>query len=288
MKSMTGYGGAESHGRWAKIAVQLRSLNHRNLDIQLGAPREYLSAEEEIRKRIRQRISRGRVELFVTRSPLKGQSRKLELDEGLLSQYLSSLRRAQKKFGLKGEADISLCSSLPELFQLRDAEVSEEDEREIVLKTLDLALKKLERSREREGRHLKMDVQSQIRHLRKVSVGLGKEAEKVGLRLKDSLSLREGGISPDNQREATEIAGVNFFKGDIHEEVVRLKTHIEALARLVNEREPVGKKMDFLLQEIQRELNTISSKVPHLSVVQLVLAGKEKVEKIREQAQNVE
>lgn len=287
MKSMTGYGEAESHGRWAKIAVQLRSLNHRHLDIQLRVPREYLSAEEEIRKTIRQRISRGRVELFITRSPLKGQSRKLELDEGLLSQYLSSLRRAQKKFGLKGEVDISLCSRLPELFQLRDAEVSEEDEREIVLKTLDLALKKLERSREREGRHLKMDVQSQTQHLRKASVGLSKEAEKISLRLKDSLSLGEGGISLENQREASEIAGVNF-KGDIHEEVVRLKTHIEALARLIKEREPVGKKMDFLLQEIQRELNTIGSKVPHLSVVQWVLAGKEKVEKIREQAQNIE
>lgn len=287
MKSMTGYGEVESHGRWAKIAVQLRSLNHRHLDIQLRGPREYLSIEEEIRKTIRQRISRGRVELFITRSPLRGQTRRLELDEGLLSQYLSSLRRAQKKFGLRGEVDISLCSSLPELFQLRDAEVSEEDEREIVLRALDLALKKLERSREREGRHLKMDVQSQIQHLRKASVGLSKEAEKISLRLMDSQSLREGGMSLENQRDVTEISGVNF-KGDIHEEVVRLKTHVEALAHLVNEREPVGKKMDFLLQEIQRELNTIGSKVPHLPVVQLVLAGKERVEKIREQAQNVE
>lgn len=287
MKSMTGYGEAATQGRYAKIAVQLRTLNHRHLDIQLRVPREYLPIEEDIRKSIRQRISRGRVDLFVTRSLLRGQGRKLELDEGLLRQYLSSLGRAKRKFGLKGEVDISICASLPELFQLREAEIKEEDERSLVLKTLDFALKNLERSREREGRQLKLDVQSQIRHLRKISRGLAREGEKINLRLRDSLSAREGGNNLEAQREATEGAGPNF-RGDIHEEVVRLKTHVEELARLVNERGSVGKQVDFLLQEIQRELNTISSKAPQLPVIQLVLAGKERVEKIREQAQNVE
>ncbi len=166
MKSMTGYGEGATQGRWAKIAVQLRTLNHRHLDIQLRVPREYLSIEDEIRKAIRQRISRGRVDLFITRSPLRGQTRKLELDEGLLSQYLQSLRRAKKKFGLKGEVDLSLFCSLPELFQLREAEVREENEKDLVLEALRLALNKLEHSREREGRQLKLDVQSQIRHLK--------------------------------------------------------------------------------------------------------------------------
>ena len=287
MKSMTGYGEAAKQGKRAKIGVQLRTLNHRHLDIQLRVPREYLSIEEEIRKAIRQKLSRGRVDLFITRSPLEGQGRKLELDEDLLSQYLSSLRRAKRKFALKGEVDISLCRGLPELFRVREPEVREEDERGLVLRTLESALKNLERSREREGRHLKSDVQSQIRHLQKASVGLAREAERIGLRLKDSLSAREGASPVELQREGPEGAGLNF-KGDIHEEVVRLKTHVEELGRLVNGREPVGKKIDFLLQEIQRELNTISSKVPQLSVVHLVLAGKERVEKIREQAQNVE
>lgn len=287
MKSMTGYGEAAAQGKRAKIAVQLRTLNHRNLDIQLRVPREFLPIEEEIRKTIRQRISRGRVDLFITRSPLKGQGRKLELDEALLRQYLSSLRRAKKKFGLKGEMDISLCSNLPELFQLREEEVQKEDERSLVLRTLDSALRSLERSREREGRRLKSDVQSQIRHLRKVSEGLAREGEKISSRLRDSLSSREGGNALDGQREPSEVAGLNF-KGDIHEEVVRLKSHVEELARLIDERGPLGKKVDFLLQEIQRELNTISSKAPQLSVVHLVLSGKEKVEKVREQSQNLE
>ena len=287
MKSMTGYGEATAQGRWAKIAVQLRTLNHRHLDIQLRVPRDYMAIEEEIRKGIRQRISRGRVDLFITRSSLRGQSRTLELDERLLSQYLQSLRRARRKFGLKGEVDLSLFSSLPEIFQVREAEMKGKDEKGLVLRTLDSALKNLERSREREGRHMRLDIQLQIRHLRKVCTGLVRRAGKIRLRLNDPLSLKEGGNSPGVQREAQEIGNLSF-KGDIHEEVVRLKSHVKELARLIRERKPMGKRVDFLLQEIQRELNTVSSKVPHLSVVQLVLAGKERVEKIREQAQNVE
>lgn len=287
MKSMTGYGEAAGQGKRAKIAVQARTLNHRHLDIQLRVPREYLSIEEEIRKTVRQRISRGRLEVFITRSPLRGRGRKLELDEGLLRQYLASLQRAKGKFRLKGEVDISFCANLPELFQLREEEGGGEDEKRLVLKTLDLALRHLEGSREREGRQLKLDLEAQVRDLRKVSAGLAREGEKIGLRLKDSLSLREAANLPEGSREPSEVAGVNF-KGDIHEEVVRLRAHVEELARLMGERGPVGKKVDFLLQEAQRELNTISSKAPQLPVVQLVLAGKEKVEKIREQVQNLE
>jgi len=117
---------------------------------------------------------------------------------------------------------------------------------------------------------------------------LMREAKTVHLRLKECLPLKEGGgNSSQVQKEASEIGNWSF-KGDIHEEVVRLKSHGGELARLVLEREPVGKKIEFLLQEIQRELNTISSKMPHLSVVQLVLEGKGRVEKIREQVQNIE
>ena len=287
MKSMTGYGEAAAQGRYAKVAVQLRTLNHRHLDIQLRVPREYLSLEEDIRKSIRQRIARGRVDLFITRSPLKGQGRKLELDEALLKQYLSSLGRAKRKFALKGEVDISLCANLPDLFHLREGEMKEENERNLVLKAVDLSLKNLERSRTREGRQMQLDLQMQVRHLRKISGGLAREGKKIDSRLRDALPVREGGNSLESQREAAEAGGSNF-KGAIHEEVVRLKTHVEELALLIKGRGAVGKRVDFLLQEIQRELNTISSKAPQLAVVQSVLAGKEKVEKIREQVQNVE
>jgi uncharacterized protein (TIGR00255 family) len=288
MKSMTGYGEASAQRRWAKVVVQVRTLNHRHLDIQSRIPREYLAMEEEIRKVIRQNIARGRVEIFINRAPLKGQSRKLQLDEGLLGQYVRGLNRAQRRFGFKGKLDFSLLAQLPELFQLGQADIKQEDEKILVLGTLESALKKVERSREREGHQLKSDILLQLRHLRQICAGLGKEAKTLARsRLEESPSLGGGESFRENQRELSESLN-RTLKGDINEEIVRLKSHVEELASLIQEREPIGKKLDFLLQEIQRELNTISSKVPHLPIVRLVLSGKEKVEKIREQAQNIE
>ena len=287
MKSMTGYGEAAAQGRRVRVLVQVRTLNHRHLDLQPRVPREYLPMEEEIRRLVRERISRGRVELFVTRSLLRGQGRRLELDEGLLGQYLQSLSRVKRKFGLKGEADLSLCANLPDLFQLREAETEEGDEGGLVLKALNRALINLERSREREGRRLKQDMLAQARQLGRVAAALAKESGRIGLRIKNSLLLKqaaEASSAPTGPQEN----GNWSFKGDIHEEAVRLKSHVGELNRLVRERRPAGKRMEFLLQEIVRELNTVSSKAPQLPVVQLVVAGKEGVEKIREQAQNIE
>ena len=288
MKSMTGYGEASSQIRGTRVTVQVRSLNHRHLDLQLRAPREYLSFEEEIRKVIRQKISRGRLDVFINRSPTKGQGRRLELDEELLGQYLTAVRQAKGKYQLSGDFSVSLLSSIPELFQVRDVEVNAAAERQGVFKILDAALTKLERAREREGRQLKSDMQSQIRHLKRISIFLESRASEIGTRLqKVVVTPKERESRPANDRDMADAANW-ILKGDINEEVVRLKSHVEALARVLGEREPVGKKVDFLLQEVQRELNTISSKVPHLPVVQLVLEGKERVEKIREQTQNIE
>jgi len=276
MKSMTGYGEAAAQGKWAKITAQLRSLNHRYLDIQVRAPKEHLALEEEARKLIRDKVSRGRVELFITRSPLKGRGQRLELDEDLMGQYLQALRRARKRFALQGEVDLSLIARLPDLFRLREVEVRDGDERGLVLRTVESALRNLDRSREREGRHLSSDIQLHIHHLQRIATELKREAQKIPAHLPEPLSLKE-------ERNSAEA-----LKGDIHEEVVRIQSHVQGLARLIRGREPVGKRIDFLSQEIHRELSTISAKTPHLSVVQRALEGKERVEKVREQAQNIE
>jgi len=288
MKSMTGYGEGSRILRGTKISVQTRSLNHRHLDLQLRVPREYLSFEEEIRKMIRERISRGRIDLFINRYPAKGRGRRLEMDEDLLGQYLASIRRAKKKFRLAGDPQLSLLPSLPDLFHLREVEADAAGERQGLFAALVDALKKLEASRAREGRQLKADMQAQIRHLKRIAVALTAYANEMGGRSQRSSAPPRGGENSGRQENgAADSAGV-VSKGDINEEVVRLTSHVAALSAVVQETEPVGKKIDFMLQEVQRELNTISSKVPQLSVVQLVLEGKERVEKIREQTQNIE
>jgi uncharacterized protein (TIGR00255 family) len=284
MKSMTGYGEAAAQGRSVKVVVQVRTLNHRHLDLQPRVPREYLMLEEEIRKRVRDKISRGRVELFVTRSQIKGPERKLELNEKLLGQYLQSFRRIKSRYGLKGEIDVSLLVGLPDLFHVTEPEAREGEEGPLVLKALKRALENLDGSREREGRQLMLDVAAQARHLGDIAAALSKEAGKIGTRIKESLVQKEG-LEP---AQAGGSSNGLTFKGEIHEETVRLRTHIAELNRLVKKRTAMGKRIEFLLQEIVRELNTVSSKAPQLDVVQLVVAGKERVEKIREQAQNIE
>ena len=286
MKSMTGYGEATRPIENGKVSVQIRSVNHRHLDLQVRAPREYLSFEEEIRKAVRQRISRGRIDLFVNRYAAKGQNRKLEMDETLVGQYVAGMNQLKKKFKLAGDIGLALVSGIPDVFHVREIEVDGTGERQAVLKALELALKKLEQSREREGGHLRADMESQIAALREIASALETRAAENGVRLlKTQTVAADGGERPD--REPVENANV-AFKGDINEELVRLKTHVAVLAKTVREREPVGKRIDFILQEVNRELNTISSKVPYLPVTQLVLQGKERVEKIREQTQNIE
>ena len=285
MKSMTGYGEASQNFRGTKVTIQIRSLNHRHLDLQLRVPREYLAFEEEIRKTLRQKISRGRVDLFINRYAAKAQSRRLDVDEALVGQYIAGMTQLKKKYRLAGEIGLSLLATIPDLFHVRELEVNGAEERRAVLKALGGALKQLDRSREREGGHLRVDMESQVEHLKRIAGALEKEAVEIALR------FQKGSVTEENGSRADRgiVDGANLlFKGDVNEEVVRLKTHVAALGKVIREREPVGKKIDFMLQEVNRELNTISSKVPHLPIVQLVLQGKERVEKIREQTQNVE
>ncbi len=282
MKSMTGYGEGSQNVRGIKITVQIRSLNHRHLDMQLRLPREYLSFEEEIRKAIREKIARGRIDLFVNRYGAKPQTRKLEMDEGLVGQYIAGLKQLKKRYHLGGEVGVSMLTHIGELFQVREVEADHGGEREALLKTVSGALKKLERSREREGAQLKADMDGQIDHIRQIALALEERAAENGVRLQPPSA--EGQTVTRDGVELT----ATVLKGDINEEIVRLKTHVVALARVTREREPVGKKIDFMLQEVNRELNTISAKVPNLPVIQLVLQGKERVEKVREQTQNIE
>jgi uncharacterized protein (TIGR00255 family) len=288
MKSMTGYGEAVQNTRSARVSVQVRSLNHRHLDLQLRVPREYFAFEEEIRKNIREKISRGRIDLFVNRSAAKGQARKLEMDEALVGQYIAGVKQLKRKFKLAGEVDVSLLADIPDLVHVKELEIDAASERAAVLKALASALKKLDQAREREGAHLRADMEGQIGHLKRIAGELEARAAENGVRLQKTTGIQESQnpLLPGAEKAAD--PSPLPLKGDVNEELVRLKTHLASLAKVIREREPVGKKIDFMLQEVNRELNTISSKVPQLAVVQLVLQGKERAEKIREQTQNIE
>jgi len=286
MKSMTGYGEASQNIRLGKVSVQIRSLNHRHLDLQLRVPREYMAFEEDIRKSVREKISRGRIDLYVNRYVNKGRARKLDMDEELVGQYIAGVKQLKKKFKLAGEIDVALLADIPELFHVREIEIDSADEQSAVLKALAAALKKLDQAREREGGHMRADMEEQIDHLKRITVDLEARAAENGIRIQKPATASDG-QNVSSADKSSDLGGI-VLKGDVNEELVRLKAHLLTLAKVAREREPIGKRIDFMLQEVNRELNTISSKVAYLPVVQLVLQGKERVEKIREQTQNIE
>ncbi len=278
MRSMTGFGQAVLQDRQVKVSVQIRSVNHRHADIHLRTPKLYLSLEDELREQARAKIHRGRTDVYIDRTPLKGRGYRLEVDDALMEQYCEALRRIKGRFRLQGDIDLRLVPRLPDLFQFKEPEHVEGSEKRLVLRALDAALKGLTRSRDREGRNLKRDMVAEARQLSRAARDLGRCAAAIDRR------LQEQGAAANPGGEA----GSGTFKGSINEEAVRLRSHVEMLAGLMRERQPVGKKIDFLLQEIQRELTTIGAKAPQLDVVRLVLGGKESVEKVREQVQNIE
>jgi len=285
MKSMTGFGEGTAQGKQVKVTVQIRTINHRHADIHLRVPKLYLSLEEEIRELVRKTINRGRIDVYMDRIPVKGKEVRLEVDEDLIAQYCQALRRVKKRFALGGDIDLQLLPRLPDLFVFKEPERVETDEKGLALRALDLALKGLARSRGREGRNLKQDIVTHIRQLTGISKQLSELSRHIDARLRETFNGQAP--HPNTVREGVE-SGSGAFKGSINEEVVRLRSHVETLSGLARERDPIGKKIDFLLQEVHRELTTIGAKAPELNVVRLVLAGKESLEKIREQVQNVE
>lgn len=278
MRSMTGFGQAILQDRQVKVSVQVRSVNHRHADIHLRVPKLYLSLEDELREQARAQVHRGRTDVYIDRTPLKGRGYRLEVDDALMEQYCEALRRIKGRFRLQGDIDLQLVPRLPDLFQFKEPDHVEGSEKRLVLRALDAALKGLTRSRDREGRNLKRDMTAEARRLTRAARDLGRRAAAIDKR------LQEQGVAANPGGEA----GSGTFKGSINEETVRLRSHVETLSGLMRERQPVGKKIDFLLQEIQRELTTIGAKAPQLDVVRLVLGGKESVEKVREQVQNIE
>ena len=272
---MTGYGAASGQAGNCRLNVEVRSVNQRFLDLKLNVPREYGPFEPDLRRTVSGAIERGRVEVHVSRT-LPPRSSGIAL---------------QKEFGLKGPLDLSLLASRGDLFAAAEPAADVGVEVAEVQKLLAKALAAHRKEREREGAHLRKDMQDRVKRLRATLKSLEKEAGRVAPRLKAKLEKRLtellGGATLDPARLVQE-AAVLADRCDVHEELVRLGSHLAALDELTKSGESVAKRFDFVLQEVNRELNTIGSKASDLEITNLVVSGKADVEKLREQIQNVE
>ncbi len=290
MKSMTGYGSADGPAGRANLFIEVRSVNQRFLDVKLSAPREYGPWEAELRRRVGAAVSRGRVDVYVGR---QSGTRKaiVKVDREAAAAWIGAWRKLKREFGLEGELDLSLLQGRSEIFHTTERTRPLAAELRQLKGLLDEALADHSRQREREGAHLCRDMKRSLRALRTIT---GKTARRVSghaarrrRRLETRVRELVGKDGIDRSRLVQE-AAVLADRADVNEEIVRLGSHIEALEDLLVGAGPAGKRIDFVLQEVNRELNTVASKADDLAVTNLMVDAKAEVERLREQAQNLE
>jgi uncharacterized protein (TIGR00255 family) len=288
--SMTGYGQAEVEGMRHRISVEIRSLNSRYMDVNLRLPAGGWALEPGIRKGIGERLRRGRIEVQVRWEPLDQEDEPpVVLHLGRAKAYQRALERLREVLGLAGTIDLELMASLRDLISF--GEPSIEAEKEAVHKAVARALDSLEAMRIAEGKAIESDMSERLVLVEQGLRGLKDLAERVIQghirRWRDRVRILAGEQHLDQGRVEQEMA-IWVERLDVTEELVRLESHLQQFRRLMREDEPVGKRLEFLLQEMNRELNTLGVKANDAEVSQRVVELKAQIERLREQVQNVE
>jgi uncharacterized protein (TIGR00255 family) len=288
---MTGYG----QGVWQRggraVTVEIKAVNQRFLEVKLNMPREYQPWDAELRALVQEHVARGKVDIAVFRGgPANGQV-SVEANVALARAYVEAWRRLQRDLQLPGTIDLNILQGRTELLRIVERRNEPSGEIDAVRTTLRRALRAFNRDREREGRMLARDMTARVRHLQQLHRRIAKRvsvlAPQLAERLRQRVAALLDGQAVTEERVLQEIALV-VDRSDVTEELVRLASHLDGLGSVLRSREPAGKKIDFLLQEVHREFNTIASKSVDLEVTNHTLAARSEIEKLREQVQNVE
>jgi len=291
IKSMTGYGGAKGASGKIDITVEIKSVNNRYHDCTIKIPRVFISFEESLKSVIQGHISRGKVDVFVTVDSSKADDVEIRLNRPLAEAYLSTLRAMTSEYGLGGGLSAIDLARFPDVLQAEKREADAEQLCADITAVLEDALTGFDEMRAREGEKLYHDILSRLDAIEKLTVmaeeisprSVAEYRKKLEARMQEI--LQAAGI--DEARILTE-AAIFADRVSINEETVRLRSHIAQLRDMLQSGEPVGRKIDFLVQEFNREANTIGSKGNDAELSRLVVDLKAEIEKIREQAQNIE
>lgn len=291
IKSMTGFGrgSVEQDGR--SFIVEIKSVNHRYCDLNIKMPKSFLSFEDRIRKTVLEKISRGKVDVFITQNKQEKLGVKAVLDENLADSYVECLKKIKDKYDIKEGLSISLIAKFPDVIILKQEEEDVESIWKILSNPLKEAINLLVEMREKEGLKLKKDILSKCDYIKHSLDKIEKRSPFVVCEYKEKLNERLKELLQDYQVDENRIAMEVAIFGDkacIDEEIVRLNSHLVQLRETFNLDEPIGRKLDFILQEMNRETNTIGSKANDLEITNSVLNIKNEIEKIREQIQNIE
>ncbi len=294
IKSMTAFGRAKHQGEAKDITIEIKSVNSRFFDCNVKLPRAYIFLEERIKEHIRANaVGRAKVDVFVTVDHHKSENVSVGIDRDLAESYISALRQLRDEFSLHDDISVMTVARNQDIFTYEKAEEDLEAEWQIFCAVLDEAIAGYVKMREREGTKLEKDIKAKIELVRSFSDEVERISKEDTVGYRDKLEqklkaiLEDAKITPDENRLLTECA-IWADKIAIDEELVRLRSHFGAFYDIIESNEPSGRKLDFLMQELNRETNTIGSKANNAKIARIVVNMKGELEKIREQIQNIE
>lgn len=291
IRSMTGYGREQDTVGGLSVVVEIKSVNHRFYEYSSRIPRAYGFLDDKLKNYLQGRVSRGKVDVFVQIDALETAGSQVMVNHGLAENYLNALRELAEQYGLRDDVSVTALTRYPDVLTVRPEALEEDAVWDAVRQVTDRALDRFVAMREREGGKLREDVLSRAETILQAVAAVEERSpqtvrehmEKVQARVRELLD----GAAVDESRLLMETA-VYADKIAVAEETVRLRSHIDQLRQLLDSGEAVGRKLDFLVQEMNREANTIGSKCSDLALTRIVVDIKAEIEKIREQIQNIE
>ena len=291
VKSMTGYGRGQQTLDGREIMVEIKSVNHRYFEFSARVPRAYGYLEEKLKSFIQSKVSRGKIDVGVTVFNIEGKDAQIEVNQSIANGYVEALRKANENIGLTDDLTLSQLIRLPDIFNV----IKNTEDEEVIWNDVKIvaeeALNNFVSMRETEGQKMKDDIKSRLNYIgelvEKVEQRSPMVTEAYRERLYNKICEILNDKKIDEQRILTE-AAIFSEKTAVDEETVRLKSHIHQFNTLLEVEEPVGRKLDFLIQEFNRESNTIGSKAQDVEITKIVVELKSEIEKIREQIQNIE
>jgi uncharacterized protein (TIGR00255 family) len=288
---MTGYARSEWTGEGKSYVAEIRSVNHKYCDVSIKLPRTLLSLEGMVKGIIQKEFSRGKFDVIISRNGSDDYAKRLVLDEELVRQYFNILQDLKARFGLKGEIDINLLSGFSDMIKVSPVEEDEKEVARILKRVLHKAIISLIEIRNREGQALYNDIAKRLNIVLKAINKIERLSGRVFLtyhkKLRERIAAINKSLKIDHARLAQEVALI-AERCDITEEIVRFKSHVNQFKRFLSRDKGVGRKLDFLIQEMNREINTLGSKANDAVISIEVVNIKNELEKIREQVQNIE
>ena len=291
MQSMTGYGKAEYAENGITLTVEIKTVNNRFLDLIPKYPRAFVSLDDTIRKVVQSKIKRGRAELFLTYSDMSSGSKKIVINEGLCEAYVQAAKTLSEKYGIENDFTVVSLLKTSDCVAEEIGDDNSEKVGEILVETLNEALDEIVNMRKIEGDKLKNDILTRDDEVERLVGEIEKRAPKINeeyeSKIRERMAEILGSVDYDRGRLLQEVA-LFADRTNIDEELTRLKSHIAQLRNICKEEIDAGKKLDFLMQEFNREANTVCSKSNDVEITKYALALKNEIEKIREQVQNIE